>query len=389
MSDTTKTSASKSMDLMGEAKRLVVLFLPPFIVAIIAKILLPRSFFFLGKWFGVGLAVGIELFAVGLLFWASAAVRLIAAFRAGRLATRGAYGLCRHPIFAWWIYFVLPALALCLDSWLFAALAVFLYFLARDGAQKEEATLLANFGDEYSAYAAKVRRLLPIPRFKPVTARRWGRALLGLLGLGLFALAVLVLVIAPVASRMGTTSEERSRAYAGDELVPRQRQGFTQAITIDAPADAVWPWLVQIGYRRAGWYNVDAINRLAGKDYFYEGNASSRQIIPKFQRVALGDPIALAPGAALQVIAVEEGRLLVLAGDPTGISANNAVWTFELAPMGADRCRLISRFRSIFPGGFSAELLNGFVNVIGGSIIQQPAMFQGIRWRAEASFRRE
>jgi hypothetical protein len=84
---------------------------------------------------------------------------------------------------------------------------------------------------------------------------------------------------------------------------------------------------------------------------------------------------------------VEEGRLLVLAGDPTGISANNAVWTFELVPMGADRCRLISRFRSIFPGGLSAELLNGFVNVIGGSIIQQPAMLQGIRRRAEASFK--
>lgn len=372
------------MDLMGEAKRLVVLFLPPFVVAVIARILLPRSFSFLGKWFGVGLAVGIELFAVGLLFWASAAMRLIDAFRAGRLATRGAYGLCRHPIFAWWIYFVLPSLALLLDSWLFAGLAILVYVLALDGAKKEEAALLASFGDEYRLYATKVRRLLPVPHFKPFAVRRWAKGLLGLACLGLFAVAVLVVIVAPIASVMGTTAEERIRAYAGDELIPRQRQGFTQAITIEAPVEAVWPWLAQVGYRRAGWYNIDAINRLAGKDYFFEGSASANRIIPELQSIAEGDQIALAPGAVLIVTMIEVGRILVLAGDPTGASSNNAVWTFELVPMGADRCRLISRFRSIFPGGLSAELLNGFVNVIGGSIIQQPAMLQGMRWRAES-----
>lgn len=387
MDAATKSSESKNLDVLGEARKLAAYFLPLFLLSIVAEALTPRSFSFLGKWYGAGLAIGLELGAFGLLFWASAAVLLIAALRKGRLATRGAYGLCRHPIFSWWIYFVLPALSLCFDSWLFAALAVFLYFLARDAAVKEETTLVERFGDEYQRYAKRTRRLLPFPRFKPFSFRRYGKAVASLAGLGVFALFVLLMVVQPVALTMGTSAAERTRSYVGDDIVPHRRQGFIQAEQIRAPASAVWPWLAQIGYRRAGWYNVDAINRLAGPDYFYEGKGSAQRIIPELQNIALGDIISLAPGVELKISALETGRLLVLAGDPTGASENNVAWTFELVPVDADSCRLISKFSAVFPGGLSAELLNGFVNVIGGAIIQQPAMFQGIRQRAEAAYR--
>jgi protein-S-isoprenylcysteine O-methyltransferase Ste14 len=377
------------MDIMGEAKRLALFFLPALILSVIAEILFPRAFSFLGKLYGAGLAVGLELGAIGLIFWASAAARLIPALRVGRLAMRGAYGLCRHPVFAWWIYFVLPALSLGLDSWIFAALAAFLYFLARDAAIREEAALVKKFGDEYRNYAERTRRLLPVPRFRPFILRRYGKAIASLAGLGLFTLFVLIAVVQPIALTLGSSATERARSYAGDEIVPRQRQGFLQAELIHAPASVVWTWLVQVGYKRGGWYNIDAINRLAGPGYFYEGNGSAERIIPELQTLALGDSVALAPGAELKVCALETGRLLVLAGDPTGVSENNAAWTFELVPVDERSCRLISKFRSVFPGGLPAELLNGFVNVIGGAIIQQPAMFQGIRQRAEASFRQK
>ena len=108
--------------LMGEAPRLALLAAPAIALALAASLALPRAFGFLGRYRGIGFAAGIELAALGLLFWASAAFCLVRAHRAGRLATRGAYGLCRNPIFSWWIYSVLPALALCLDSWLLLAL---------------------------------------------------------------------------------------------------------------------------------------------------------------------------------------------------------------------------------------------------------------------------
>ena len=385
--DATKPQARKKLDILGEAGRLAAVFMPLLILSTVAEVLFPRAFSFLGKWFGVGKAAGTEWFAFGLLFWASAALRLIPALGKGRLATRGAYGLCRHPIFAWWIYFVLPAVSLFLDSWIFAALTALLYFLAREAAVREEATLAEKFGDEYRRYAERTRRLLPLPRFRPFSFRRYGKAAASLAGFAVFALAVLLPAVRPIVLTMGTSAAERGRSYSGDELVPSQRQGFIQAAFIRAPAEAVWPWLAQVGYRRAGWYNVDAINRLAGPDYFYEGNGSAARIIPELQTVALGDTIALAPGAELKVAALEAERLLVLAGDPTGVSENNVAWTFELIPVGADSCRFVSKFRAVFPGGLSAELLNGFVNLIGGAIIQQPAMLQGIRKRAEAAYR--
>jgi protein-S-isoprenylcysteine O-methyltransferase Ste14 len=385
--DTINEKSSEHIDIMGEAKSLAIYFLPLFIVSLTMKILFPRAFSFLGKFWGAGMAIGLELCAIGLLFWVSAAAKLIPALKEGRLATSGAYGLCRHPIYAWWVYFLLPAIALCLDSWMFIALSIFVYFLSRNGAMKEETALAMRFGDEYREYTLRVRRLLPIPRFKPFTLHRWGKAILCLICLGVFTLAALIVVVEPIAANLGTSSSERGRAYAGDEIIPHPRQGFIQAVPIRAPAGEVWRWLVQIGYKRAGWYNIDAINRLAGPDYFFEGNGSANRVVPELQNIALGDKIALAPGAELTVTRIETGRLLLLVGDPSGASSTNAAWTFEIVPVGENACRLISKFRSVFPGGLSAGLLNGFVNTIGGAILQQPAMLEGIRLRAERSLK--
>jgi hypothetical protein len=59
------------------------------------------------------------------------------------------------------------------------------------------------------------------------------------------------------ALRWGATDAEVAAPMPGDELVPRSSFTATRAITIDAPPEAVWPWLVQLGYRRAGWYTYD------------------------------------------------------------------------------------------------------------------------------------
>ena len=60
------------------------------------------------------------------------------------------------------------------------------------------------------------------------------------------------------------TQDEVRRSLPGDDLVPSPKSGYTQAITIRAPKSEVWPWLVQIGYKRAGWYSHDFLHRLVG-----------------------------------------------------------------------------------------------------------------------------
>src|SRR5690349_6473826 len=55
--------------------------------------------------------------------------------------------------------------------------------------------------------------------------------------------------------RWGATDAEVTAPMPGDELVPEPSFSATRAITIDAPPEAVWPWLVQLGYGRAGFYS--------------------------------------------------------------------------------------------------------------------------------------
>ena len=81
--------------------------------------------------------------------------------------------------------------------------------------------------------------------------------LLSRLGVGLIiALAAYLVVYRPLQLHGGATREEVVRAMPGDEIQPRPIFDATRAITIGAAPDRIWPWLVQIGYKRAGWYGT-------------------------------------------------------------------------------------------------------------------------------------
>ena len=69
---------------------------------------------------------------------------------------------------------------------------------------------------------------------------------------GASALTAYWYIIRPWMLRWGATQEELERVLPGDDLVPQPRMVSTHAVTIHAPAKEVWPWLVQIGYKRAG-----------------------------------------------------------------------------------------------------------------------------------------
>ena len=85
------------------------------------------------------------------------------------------------------------------------------------------------------------------------------------------------------------SAEERRRRLPGDELVPHPKLTITHAITVNAPPGAVWPWVIQMGSGRAGWYAYDHIDNA--------GVPSARRIVLELQHLAVGDVMPWLPGA--------------------------------------------------------------------------------------------
>ena len=131
--------------------------------------------------------------------------------------------------------------------------------------------------------------------------------------------------------------DEARRPLAGDELVPNAGLRWTHGITIRARPAEIWPWLAQMGCRRAGWYSFDGLDN--------DGVPSAERIVPELQRAEVGDFFPMTPTAedGFVVRVVEPGRALVL-GDPAG----SATWAFALAPVDEATTRLITRVRAGF-----------------------------------------
>jgi protein-S-isoprenylcysteine O-methyltransferase Ste14 len=114
---------------------------------------------------GVLRITGFLLLGVGVPFCVAALVTLHRGFVRGELFTRGVYGLCRHPIYASWIVFLVPGILLLAGSWTFLLVPAAMYGLLRFFVRDEEAFLEATFQDSYRAYRRRVPAVLPLPRF--------------------------------------------------------------------------------------------------------------------------------------------------------------------------------------------------------------------------------
>ena len=124
----------------------------------------------------------------------------------------------------------------------------------------------------------------------------------GLATLVAMAAGAYVLFIRPWHLRWGATDKEVQRPMPGDDQVPHPFVTATRAVTIDAPPEQVWPWLVQMGYRRAGWYAFERFDN--------DNIPSAEEIIPALQHLDIGQVIG-EEGFAVQ--AIEPNRLLLLA----------------------------------------------------------------------------
>src|SRR5688572_30335128 len=138
-------------------------------------------------------------------------------------------------------------------------------------------------------------------------------------------------------SRWGATASDLKRVMAGDALLPDPMYSGTMAVTINALPEHIWPWLVQIGYRRGGLYSYDWLDRLFG----YLDRPSSTRILPEFQHLAVGDRIPMGQGPSWPVAVVERNRALVL--DMRNMGGVDWVWQFALYRVDEKRTRLMSR----------------------------------------------
>lgn len=177
-----------------------------------------------------------------------------------------------------------------------------------------------------------------------VKYRRTSRALLeGVEGLGVL---LPTLATWPVSKRWlrdwGSTSRERTRQWPGDSLVRSTPEVTTRAIDIDASADEVWPWLVQFGLGRAGFYSYELFERLVGIPV-----KNVESVEEALQHLSPGDEILLYPRApGIPVASVEDGKQLCFGVDPqdaTDADHPGRSWSFYIEQVTEQRCRLILR----------------------------------------------
>jgi hypothetical protein len=199
----------------------------------------------------------------------------------------------------------------------------------------------------------------------------------GLLALVIAALALIYTVaVRPWHLHRGATLAEVLQPLPGDDLVSSPKFEYTQAITIKASAEEIWPWLVQIGYRRAGWYSHDWIHRLLGvAGSVDDDRRSADRIIPELQDLEVGDVIEIAAGLGYEVLEMERGRVLL-----TGTEDGSWIWFLDRVD--TDATRLIVRVRGTWDPGLGNTLLYGIPNEL-GSLVMQPKTLRGIKQRVE------
>lgn len=163
--------------------------------------------------------------------------------------------------------------------------------------------------------------------------------------------------LSALARQLGTPdSKENERPLAGDDLLPDAREQITHGITIHDTPDAIWPWLLQMGCRRAGFYSIDLLDN--------GGTRSAREVHPELTQLAVGDVIAATPegDSGFEVLRLNPVRWLVLGGlyDADGqrqlpFAASrpqrfwHVTWAFVLEQLDASTTRLHVRARAAFP----------------------------------------
>ena len=217
-------------------------------------------------------------------------------------------------------------------------------------------------------------------------------------------------VVRPWYRTWGVEPDGTARLLPGDELIASPSASETRSILIQAPAAAVWPWLVQMGYGRGGWYSYRPLDM---------PGPSAEAIIPELQSIAVGEMMPVNPDGGFEVVQIEPDHALVLYMDdviverqrvaarerrgtpdappaeriPSGRAASGAIlgttpsmfrlsWSFILEPVGGESTRLIERVRAQYaPMGPMPRVTSGFLGF--GLFVMMRRQMLGLKERAE------
>jgi hypothetical protein len=192
---------------------------------------------------------------------------------------------------------------------------------------------------------------------------------------GLILLAIVALfALLPWMDRWGATDGEIAASLTGDELVPSPRITYTRAISINAPPENVYPWIVQLGAEKGGMYSYE----------WFETNIlqcaliNADRIHEEWQNLKVGDQMKMCPGTSgpppYEVAILEQNRAIVFGHQDAGTWVE--VWQFHLIPQADGSTRLVIRSRSAAEG-----LLWDAIRP--GEFIMMRGMMLGVKERAE------
>ncbi len=174
-----------------------------------------------------------------------------------------------------------------------------------------------------------------------------------------------VFAVRPWHTAWGATHVDRVVRLPGDEFSKRAYHSITHAVNIQAPPEAVWPWIVQIGQDRSGFYSYRFLENLVGCQM-----PQVHTIVPEWQNRATGDTVWFATptsyGGRARMVAtiVEPNRSLTLATPEdwkrfqSGDEGLDTTWTFALVPKPGGATRLIARLRSVAYPSFATRIVN-------------------------------
>ncbi len=186
----------------------------------------------------------------------------------------------------------------------------------------------------------------------------------------------------------GATEDEMLRRLPGDDLIPHPTVETTRATTVHATPAEIWPWLVQIGQGRGGFYSYDWLENLFGLDIH-----STDELVPVLQDLGVGDVIRLHPEsqAHLEVHSLDPEHFLVLQGrseDEEGEGepphGSQASWSFVLVPLDEEHTRLVVRLRA---SAESTLTVLGWRMMLPIDLLMERKMLLGVKHRAQREAR--
>ena len=189
-------------------------------------------------------------------------------------------------------------------------------------------------------------------------------------------------VLRPWHLRWGATHSEVESAWPGDHLIPQPRGDCTHTITIHRPAAAVWPWLVQMGQGRGGFYSYAWLENLLGCGWRTPGASCPSTSACRWAMTSPAHP-SVRP---LTVAILEPARALVLAATQSqdGFEVVSGTWGFFLRDLGGRAARLVVRTRWTWGPG----LLRWIVHRAGlepAHFVMERRMLLGIKRSAESA----